>query len=134
MRACQQGGQEVTGKHEDLFSLPAWQGTGCLGEALRVRRGQPQGAPLGIAPVLWDPRGGWNPKVSQELNQATRTWNRSNSVALGYAQAATRLQTAVFMPPSPSLLGCCYQFTLLRMGVTLGPVPNAKTLRPHPAP
>ena len=85
-----------------------WRGTwACLGGALRVGRRPPQGAWLGTALVVWDPRAGWKPEASRELGQGSRTQNTSDSVALGVAQAATWPQTAAFIPSSPAPPGLC---------------------------
>lgn len=85
-----------------------WRGTwACLGGALRVGRGPPQGARLGTAPVVWDPRAGWKPEASRELGQGSRTQNTSDSVALDVAQVDTWPSLEMFILPSPTLPGWC---------------------------
>lgn len=89
-------------------------------------RGQPQGARLGTAPVVWDPRAGWKPEDSRELGQVSRTRNRSDSVALAAAQAATGPQTEAFIPPTPASSGWCISAPCSE--------PQAKASRSAPAP
>lgn len=93
-----------------------WRGTwACLGGALRVGRRPPQGARLGTAPVVWDPRAGWKPEASRELGQGSRTQNTSDSVALGAVRDVH--------PPIPHPARLVYQLTPLGVGGTLGSVP-----------
>ena len=76
-------------------------------------------------------RAGWKHKASQEQSQACSAPNRSDSAALGYAEVAIWAQTAVFIPPSLTLLSWC---TTTRSGTTLSSAPKAKASGPALAP